>query len=64
MRAAADRIFFYAHGHSGWETVDLTGVMPRVIDQYDRLGYGLSRCTRAFSAQQIRSTVCGMLCCG
>ena len=22
----------------GWETVDLTGVMPRVIDQYDRLG--------------------------
>ena len=22
----------------GWETIDLTGVMPRVIDQYDRLG--------------------------
>ena len=26
--------------------------------------YGLLRCTRAFSAQRIRSTVCGMLCCG
>ena len=27
----------------GWETVDLTGVMPRVIDQYDRLGHRRSR---------------------
>ena len=46
----------------GWETVDLTGVMPRVIDQYDRLGLrGLSRlsgsdrlCAGCCAAAEIR----------
>ena len=39
----------------GWETVDLTGVMPRVIDQYDRLGLRFESVYAGFlgSADQI-----------
>ena len=39
----------------GWETVDLTGVMPRVIDQYNRLGLQFESVYAGFlgSADQI-----------
>ena len=39
----------------GWETVDLTGVMPGVIDQYDRLGLRFESVYAGFlgSADQI-----------
>ena len=64
MRAVADRIFSTHMAIPGWETVDLTGVMPRVIDQYDRLGLRFESVYAGFLGSADQIDVCGMLCCG